>query len=119
MPGEIVVWVPTGRVANTIKTGSGVVSSQPPNRGRIVVDFEGNLHGSPALGVYADRVLHAWDRQHTGYPTVARLWAKEDGSSGMDVGPMGRTSVCRSTDRSGRTRAAIRPAAGAAGSFPL
>lgn len=78
VPEEIVVWVPTGRIASRIRAGSGVVSSRPPVGGRITIDFEGNLYGSPALAVYANRVLHAWDRQHTDYPTVARLRAEAE-----------------------------------------
>lgn len=73
---EVVVWVPTGRVANMIRSGSGVVSTEPPNQGGYVtIDMEGNLYGSFDMEVFANRVFHAHDRQAANYPTIARMLA--------------------------------------------
>lgn len=70
------MWVPTGSVANMIRSGSGVVSSGPPNQtGRLTIDMEGNLYGSAGMEVFANRVFHAHGRQAANNPTVARLLA--------------------------------------------
>lgn len=71
---EVVVWVPTGGLAEMFRAGSGVVSSEPPNEaGFVTVDYEGNLYGSWGMEIFANRVFHAHDRQAAGYPTIARL----------------------------------------------
>jgi len=71
---EVVVWVATGGLAQIIRPGSGVVSSEAPNEaGFVTVDYEGNLYGAVGMEVFANRVSHAHDRQAVGYPTTARL----------------------------------------------
>ena len=71
---EVVIWVPAEGAVRTVRRGSAVVSSQPADEfGRVIVDVEGNLYGAVGMEVFANRVLHAWDRQKERYPTVARM----------------------------------------------
>ena len=68
---QVIVWVPA--VHTTIDSGAGIVSSRPERGGRVTVDFEGNRHGAGNIVTFADRVYHAYGRQVTDYPTIARM----------------------------------------------
>jgi hypothetical protein len=54
-----------------IAAGSGVVGELAED-GNLLIDYEGNLTGSPSLELYASRVLRAAARQAGRYPTRAR-----------------------------------------------
>jgi hypothetical protein len=54
-----------------IAPGSGIVGELDDD-GAVVIDFEGNLIGSPSLARYANRVLRAAAHQAARYPTRAR-----------------------------------------------
>ena len=77
---QVSVYVPSAFTANLgIVPGSGIVSGFAPvdvlpgsDQLFVLVDYEGNLYYAVNLARYADRVAHAWDRQKTQYPTVAR-----------------------------------------------
>lgn len=78
-PAEAIVYVPApgSRLTHRVAPASAVVATDPGGAGdrdeaRTEVDFEGNVYGSASLSRYADRVLHAADRHHARYPTVAR-----------------------------------------------
>lgn len=53
-----------------IRPGSAIVGSNAGDR--LLIDFEGNLYGASNIVTFADRVLHAAERQAVKYPTVAR-----------------------------------------------
>jgi len=72
------VFVPNPMRETGIAPGSGIVGGPGPIPGRwLMVDFEGNLYGAVNLVRYADRVRHAYDRQSTQYPTIARRMLHE------------------------------------------
>lgn len=70
------IWLPTSPLLQ-IKKGSGIVGrvTEQPGRSYVSLDYEGNLYGAVNLTRYVERVAHAYDRQVTGYPTVARMHA--------------------------------------------
>lgn len=76
-PTTIYIPAPASILSAMIKDGSGIVGPDTPDaNGRILVDYEGNLHGASNFRTYADRVYHAYDRAHTKYPTIARSYVK-------------------------------------------
>ena len=75
---EVVVWVPAARHLAHIAPGSGIVSSQPAQGGRITIDYEGGIYRQVSMEIYANRVFYAWDRQMADYPTVSRIWPPVD-----------------------------------------
>jgi hypothetical protein len=74
----LTLWVPTAGLAIGIAQGSGIVGRErsplyQQHPGRILVDFEGTIHGPVAnIRTYADRVWHAVGRHMERYPTMAR-----------------------------------------------
>lgn len=74
---EGVVYVPTGRLAMLIDSGSGVVATKPARNGRVLIHYEGNRYGAVGMEIFANRVLHAHGRQVAGYPTIAQTFAEE------------------------------------------
>ena len=74
---EIIVWAAAPTVLPPlVAPGSAIVSTRPARNGDVVIDYEGNLYGAAGMDVYANRVFHAWDRQVTNYPTIARRAAR-------------------------------------------
>jgi hypothetical protein len=75
---------PTNRMRWSMARPSGVMASMLPGSaivgpftievGRIMIDYEGNKYGAANLRRYVERVYHAWDRQTSQYPTLARAW---------------------------------------------
>lgn len=56
---------------------SGVVGSAGDD-GRLVLDYEANMHGAVNIQTFADKVHHAADRHAQNYPTRARTEVDED-----------------------------------------
>lgn len=71
------VYVPAPGVTGTVSTilpGSGIVGIRVESSAaaQVLIDFEGNRYGAVNIVTFADRCLHAHDRQTTSYPTIAR-----------------------------------------------
>jgi hypothetical protein len=68
-----VVYIPAADAPEVadLAPGSGIVGERQDD-GSVLIDFEGNLVGAPALELYANRVLKAAARQDARYPTRAR-----------------------------------------------
>lgn len=66
-----------GSFAETILApGSAVVGRR--RDGVIDCWYEGNIHGSPDMASFVDRLLHAGGRMRDNYPTIARATFTED-----------------------------------------
>lgn len=79
---SIFIPAPGSALERQVAPGSAVVGlplSEASPRGEdgawVVVDLEGNLNGAVNLRRFRERVLNAWSRQATGYPTAGRLAA--------------------------------------------
>lgn len=68
--GLLDIYVPGGVAAALIKPRSAIVGR--PHGDRILVDFEGGLHGSETHRTFSGRLVSAAGRHITRYPTVAR-----------------------------------------------
>jgi hypothetical protein len=74
----LTLWAPGEGLTIGIARGSGIVGREQSllyqqRPGRILVDFEGTIHGPVAnIRTYADRVWHAAGRHMEQYPTMAR-----------------------------------------------
>ena len=91
----LTVYVPA-RPALHIRDGSGIVGSPGDEGGRVRIDYEGNIYGSPALRTYATRVFHAAGRHLTRYPTIARAWVLSRRFTSSAPGITGpATSACQ------------------------
>lgn len=70
------VYVPSESFDHTILPGSGIVGDFEPSIGKVTLDFEGNKWGAENLTRYVERVMHAWDRHITRYPTISRMYVR-------------------------------------------
>lgn len=84
----IYVLKPGTWMAAAIDPGSGVVGQRLPS-GPLVIYYEGNRYGTPALDDMEQRIKHAAGRLFTRYPTIAKM-AVLDESSIEAVGRIGR-----------------------------
>ena len=72
------IYIPKDQ-AFQIVPGSGVVGSVViPDSGTMVVDFEGNVFGSPAMASYEQKIMQAAHRHVEKYPTKCRWMLKEE-----------------------------------------
>lgn len=62
---------------------SGVVGSRAEG-GRVLLDYEANMHGAVNIKTFADKVHHAAGRHTAGYPTRART--EVDNAAVIEVG---------------------------------
>lgn len=66
--------------------GLPISDEQRASNAMIIVDLEGNLNNAVNLQRFHERVLNAWSRQATRYPTAGRM-----GAHVQDVIEIGRT----------------------------
>jgi hypothetical protein len=73
------VYVPArpSHLNGVIRPGSGIVGAADPETGRVVIDYEGNLHGAANLTTWEACVRHAAGSHRVRYPTVARTMVAE------------------------------------------
>ena len=71
---------------------SGIVGKPAHNEGRLVVYYEGNLHGFTNVVTLADRVELAAGRMANSYPTIARALVPE--RAVVEVGRFDRDRRC-------------------------
>lgn len=77
LPRSIFIPAPGSSLERHTAPGSAIVGlpMEPgaESAGSLVtIDLEGNLYGAMNLRLFRERVLHAWGRQATRYPTAAR-----------------------------------------------
>jgi hypothetical protein len=76
MPNRLAVFVPVSAatpIATIVARGSAIIGEACSDGSEgVTVDYEGALNGQANIKTYADRARHAFGRQITRYPTVAR-----------------------------------------------
>lgn len=71
---DVYVPLPGTHLHATVAPKSGIVGRPYDHQpGKLLVDFEGAVHGQSNIVTFADRVMHAASRQEASYPTIARM----------------------------------------------